>query len=31
VPVESKIAVAGAELTHEFPANSLTVVRLKTK
>jgi alpha-L-arabinofuranosidase len=30
-PVESRITIAGTEFSHEFPPNSLTILRMKTK
>jgi len=31
IPKESRIQITGSEFTHEFPARSFTVLRLKTR
>ena len=31
IPTQSRIGSVGAQFTHEFPANLLTVIRLKTR
>jgi len=30
-PVETSVTIDGKDFSHEFPANSLTVLRLKTR